>query len=455
MNDNKEIKKKSGLKDKLDTMNPVKSGSPLNPVGKELFLKTDDKSGLSDKEIVGALGILLSKAVTGRCRILIIPPDITRSNSGAGKITAAIYNMLKDKCSIDVMPALGTHMPMDGCELEEMFGKDIPGDRYIVHNWRTDVVKVGEVPAVYVSKASDGLVNESIDAEVNRKLLDNSYSLIISVGQVVPHEIAGMANYSKNIFVGCGGRNMISKSHMLGAFYGAEKIMGRADSPVRKVFDYAEKHFLSGIPLLYILTVTTQFNGKTAVNGIFAGRRRKVFEEAARLSIEKNLTYVDKPLKKVVVYLDEKEFKTTWLGNKAVYRTRMAIEKGGELVILAPGVRKFGEDDGNDGIIRKYGYCGREKVLELCGKREDLKSNLSAASHLIHGSSDGKFTITYAVKRISKQEIEKAGYIYMDYDKAVQRYDPEILKDGYNKLEDGEEIYYISNPALGLWTVKK
>jgi len=355
---------------------------------------------------------------------------------------------------VDIMPALGTHEPMTKEEIREMFGEEIPYDRFITHNWKTDVVKIGEVPSGFVKEVTEGLMDSSIEVEINKRLLDKSYDLIISVGQVVPHEVIGMANYNKNIFVGCGGSRMINVSHMVGAFYGMERIMGRDHSPVRKIFDYAEEKFLADIPLIYVLTVTTAMGGNVTIHGLFIGRNRKLFEQAVALSQQKNLTFLDKPLKKVVVYLDEKEFKTTWLGNKAIYRTRMAIEDNGDLIVLAPGVRKFGEDNENDRLIRKYGYVGREKILKMVMENEDLQNNLSVAAHLIHGSSDGRFNITYAVKHLTKEEVEKAGFRYMPLEEALEKYDPKKLQDGMNVLEDGSEVFYISNPALGLWADK-
>lgn len=406
---------------------------------------------ISDSELKEALlGALEGRQLN---KVLLLPPDYTRLYSGAGKITAVYYEALKDICEVDIMPALGTHEPMTREEFTAFFGSGVPFERMIVHNWRTDVVKLDEVPADFVSEVSDGLVNTKIDVEVNRRIVDPSYDLIISIGQVVPHEVVGMANYSKNIFVGCGGSNMINSSHMLGAFYGMERIMGKDHSPVRKVFDYAQEHFLTAVPLLYVLTVTTNKGDDTFIHGLFIGEHRDVFEQAVKLSQDINLTYVDEPFKKVVVYLDEREFKSTWLGNKAVYRTRMAIADGGELIILAPGVRKFGEDDENDRLIRKYGYVGRENVLRLVDENEDLRANLSVAAHLIHGSSDGRFSITYCTEKLTADEVRGVSFGYMPYSEAIKKYDPTALKDGYNTV-DGEKIFYISNPALGLWTTK-
>lgn len=386
-------------------------------------------------------------------KVLILPPDYTRMYSGAGKITNMYYNLLKENCIVDIMPALGTHRPVTKEESEAFFGKAFPYEKLIVHNWRKDVVKIGEVPSEFVKSVSEGLVETKIDVEINKRLLDKSYDLVISIGQVVPHEVVGMANYSKNIFVGCGGSSMINSSHMLGAFYGLERIMGRDFSPVRKVFDYAEENFIKDIPLMYVLTVTTtNEKDETLIHGIYIGRSRELFEMSVDKSQKMNMTKLQKPIKKAVVYLDPREFRSTWLGNKAVYRTRMAMEEGGELIVLAPEVKKFGEDDENDRLIRRYGYVGRAKVLELVKKEEDLKNNLSVAAHLIHGSSDGKFKVTYCTKHLTKEEVESVGFNYMPYDEAVKKYDPRKLEDGYNTV-GGEEIYYISNPALGLWIV--
>jgi len=395
----------------------------------------------------------LAKSLEGRDlkKVLILPPDFTRMYSGAGKITEIYYDLLKDTCQVDIMPALGTHAPMTEEEWKAFFGS-VPFDKMIVHNWRTDVVKVGEVPASFVSQVSEGLVNNSIDVEVNRRLVDPSYDLILSVGQVVPHEVVGMANYGKNLFVGCGGSSMINSSHMLGAFYGMERIMGKDFSPVRRVFDYAEQHFLAHIPLVYVLTTTTNKGDEVTIHGLYIGRERSNFEAAVKKSQQINLTHMKQRLKKVVVYLDPREFKSTWLGNKSIYRTRMAIADGGELIVLAPAVGRFGEDDQNDRLIRKYGYVGRENVLKLveAPENEDLRENLSVAAHLIHGSSDGRFRITYCAGKLTEEEVRGAAFNYMSYEEASAKYDPAKLTDGFNTV-DGEEIFYISNPALGLW----
>lgn len=418
---------------------------------KDLILRETADTGISDAALAAAIGESVVDC-RGVRKLLLIVPDFTRYHSNAGRIANLYYHLFKnsrDRCRVDLLVALGTHAAMTRGECDAMYG-DIPYKHFTMHNWRTGIKKLGVVPGEFVAGVSEGLVSTPIDVEVNGKLWDG-YDLVLSIGQVVPHEVAGMANHSKNIFVGCGGSSMINSSHILGAFYGMERIMGRDHSPVRKVFDYAAEHYLKDLPLYYVLTVTTALDGKIHTHGLYIGKERRYFEEAISHAQQTNLTFVGAPLKKVVVFLDGGEFKSTWLGNKSVYRTRMAIADGGELIVLAPGVDKFGEDAVIDGLIRKYGYAGREAVIRQCAENRDLRDNLSAAAHLIHGSSDGRFSITYCTRLLTRAEIEGVHFNYRPYDEAAAQYDPGKLTQGFNTLPSGEEFYYIPNPALGLW----
>lgn len=393
-----------------------------------------------------------------RNKVLAIPPDYTRFPSRAGELTEFTWQYFGPRLT-DVLPALGTHTPMSAKQIAHMFGS-MPASLIREHDWRNDVVTLGEVPAAFVKEVSGGAVDFPWPAQVNKLLVNGKYDLILSIGQVVPHEVVGMANYNKNIFVGTGGVEGINKSHFIGAVYGMEKMMGRADTPVRRIFNYASEHFAKHLPIVYVQTVVglDKTDGKIKTRGLFVGDDFEVFDKAAKLALQVNFEMVQAPLKKVVVYLDPSEFKSTWLGNKSVYRTRMAIADGGELIVLAPGLKEFGEDKEIDRLIRKYGYFGTPATLKACKENQELRDNLSAAAHLIHGSSEGRFTITYCPGgtpgNLSKQEIEGVGFRYANLEEMIKKYDPKVLKDGPSTLPDGEEIYYISNPALGLWAFK-
>ncbi len=391
------------------------------------------------------------RALGPKRRVLAIPPDFTRFNSYAGPLTE-MANDYYGEVLTDVMPALGTHSPMTDSQISTMFGS-VPRGKFRVHDWRNDVVTVGEVPASYVHELSEGRVDFSWPAQVNKLLLDPSFDLILSIGQVVPHEVIGMANYTKNIFVGVGGSAGINRSHYLGATYGMERIMGRAHSPVRDVMEYARVHFIPQLPIVYVQTVLAKDleTRKMVLKGLFIGDDFECFRRAAELSLETNFIMVEKPLKKCIVWLDPEEFKSTWLGNKAVYRTRMALADGADLIVLAPALKEFGEDKTIDGLIRKYGYKGTPHTLEATRTNRELQDNLSASAHLIHGSSEGRFRITYCPgHEMTREEIEGVGFDYAPIEEMMEKYKVSSLKDGWNTV-GGEEVYYISNPALGLW----
>jgi nickel-dependent lactate racemase len=403
---------------------------------------------LSSGELRDLLFAALEK-LGKRAKVLAVPPDQTRSASRAGELTNFAWNYYEDALRA-VLPALGTHKAMPPERITRMFG-EVPLSLFHVHNWREDVETIGVVPREFIYAQSEGKLDFEWPAQVNRLISQGDFDLILSIGQVVPHEVIGMANYNKNILVGTGGPDSINRSHYLGAVYGMERIMGRADNPVRRVLNYAAFHFLSRLPIVYVLTVVGRNeSGTTVVRGLFVGDDAECFQQAADLSFRVNFTLMPKPVRKAVVYLDPQEFHSTWLGNKAIYRTRMAMADGGELIVLAPGVAAFGEDDTIDALIRKYGYHGTESTMAMVQKNKDLAGDLSAAAHLIHGSSEGRFRITLCPGRLTRKEVEGAGFAFGELGQMMQLYDPAKLQQGWNHVRS-EEVYFIESPGLGLW----
>ncbi|MGA2537386.1 MAG: lactate racemase domain-containing protein [Terracidiphilus sp.] len=406
------------------------------------------ETDLSPEHLNQLLAEALSK-LGPRHRVLAVPPDQSREHSRAGDLTRYAWKFFGDRLKA-VLPALGTHTPMRHDQLTHMFG-EVPNHLFHVHNWRTDIDTLGEVPADFVREKSEGKVTYAWPAQVNRLISRGGFDLILSIGQVVPHEVIGMANYTKNILIGTGGREGINRSHFLGAVYGMERIMGRAENPVRSVLNFAADHFLRSMPIVYVLTVVgRRAEGGLAVRGLFIGDDSECFHLAAELSLKVNFEIVDQPIHKAVVYLDPLEFHSTWLGNKAVYRTRMALADGAELIILAPGVKEFGEDKTIDAMIRKYGYRGTPATLAAVDANPDLADDLGAAAHLIHASSDGRFQITWCPGHLTREEIEGVGFKYADLNSMLERYNLDKLGQGYNQI-GGEKIFFIGNPGLGLW----
>ena len=403
---------------------------------------------LSHEQLKQLLTETLAK-LSPRANVLAVPPDQSREHSRAGELTRYAWEYYGDKLKA-VLPAIGTHTPMRPDQIARMFCR-MPQELFRTHNWRTDIETLGEVPAEYIREQSEGKLDYSWPAQVNKLISSGGFDLILSIGQVVPHEVIGMANYTKNILIGAGGREGINRSHYLGAVYGMERIMGHAENPVRNVINYAAGKFLRNLPIIYVHTVVgRKSEGGLAVRGLFIGDDADCFLKAAELSLKVNFEMVEEPIRKAVVFLDPAEFHSTWIGNKAIYRTRMALADGAQLIVLAPGVHEFGEDKGIDKLIRKYGYGGTPATLEAVRKNPDLGSDLSAAAHLIHGSSEGRFTITWCPGHLSKEEVQSVGFEYGDLNEMLKKYDPAKLRHGYNKVA-GEEIFFVANPGLGLW----
>lgn len=399
-------------------------------------------------------------AIGPRTRVLAVPPDFTRFNSRSGILTRFTYDHYGATLT-DILPALGTHVPMPSAQIKKMYA-GVPESLFRVHDWRHDVVTVGELDSAFVHQATDGVYDRPWPAQLNKLIWKGGHDLILSIGQVVPHEVTGMANHAKNLFVGCGGKAGIDESHFIGAAYGMERMMGRADTPTRRLLNEGLARFCGHLNIVFVLTVVgPAAPGEAAdphglvTRGVFIGTGTDCFEQACRLSLLVNFRLLDEEPETVVCHLDPEEFHTTWLGNKSVYRTRMAIKTGGELIVLAPGLKGFGEDPGIDALIRRYGYRTTPEIMDAVRTNTDLAGNLSAAAHLIHGSSEGRFSVTYCTdpSKLSQADIEGVGYGWADHATMVARYDPSKLTDGWNHV-GGKRIYYISNPALGLWAYR-
>lgn len=468
--------------------------NPLSPLVCAIVARDDERDdGIHDERLRNELNSFLDK-LGAREDVFLLPPDYTRFHSKAGKITQMIAEYYKlipsaqdnsttspypTPSEFKIMPALGTHAPMTSDQIKSMYGSELgklnknddddsSKNPFMVHDWRNDVVTIGHVASDMVKTATNGMVEEEWPAQLNKAVWEkrkelhndsnntksNNYPLVLSIGQVVPHEVMGMANFNKNLFVGVGGLEAINLSHFIGAVYGMEKMMGRAQNPLRAILNTASEEFLEkSLDLWYVLTVVAP-NG--TLQGLFIGNTIECYNKACELSMIVNFSLLDRSPKKMVVYLDPDEFHSTWLGNKSIYRTRLAIADGGQLIVLAPGIRKFGEDETVDGLIRKYGYVGTPKIMDFLEQDTtgQLKANLGAVAHLIHGSTEGRFNVTYCPGHLTKEETEGVGFGYAPLSEMLKSYDPTKLSIGWNTDPNtGEEFFYISNPALGLWAV--
>jgi nickel-dependent lactate racemase len=394
--------------------------------------------------------------ITAYKRVLLLPPDITRAHAGVGWITEHFYNLLvAEGADVHVIPTLGQHVPHTPEDNRWMFGS-IPEEKIHVHDWKNGVTNVGTVPAEFVKEATGGAVDWEMPIDLNTMTVTEDWDLIINIGHVVPHEVLGYANHNKNYFIGLGGKRLLGSSHMASAVYGIENNLGNLITPVRHCFNYAEEQFLGHLKDVYFQVVMDYDDTSQLVHtGVYVGDDLETYLDAARASKAQNITAFDEPVDKIVAVMQADEFRATWVANKAVYRTRMAIADGGELLVIAPGVERFGEQPEVDELIRKYGYLSQAEVLELYATQADMQDIPHGTAHLVHGSSEGRFTITYAPGGLSQEDIESVGYQYMSLEDALERYNPEVMKDGWNEMPDGERVFYISTPSAGLWATKE
>ena len=382
-------------------------------------------------------------------RVLIIPPDITRLSSGAGRLAQVAYRVWGARVAA-LLPATGSHRPMSNRQLRQMFGI-IPQKLFLTHHWQRNLQEVGTLSADWIHSQSGGRLTQPCRVALNKAILDGGWDCILSIGQVTPHEVAGFSNYSKNIIIGTGGREFIEASHYLSALCGIENILGTLDNPVRKLIDHALARLAPQLPLLYALTVTQPDNNGTPIPaGLYVGDTRRCFEEAAHHSKAININQLATPLKRAVVYLNPQEYRSLWLANKAIYRLRMALAPGGELIIIAPGVAHYAEDSTRNNLIGRYGYRGIDSIQEAV-RHGELTPHLATAAHLMHGSSEGRFRVIYCTTKLSATHIRRVGYEWGNIARMRTRYLASAPQPGINHDNQGEEFYFVTHPGAGLW----
>jgi carbohydrate kinase (thermoresistant glucokinase family) len=427
--------------------------------GPDAALEADDLDVIAD-------ALAGSVIDTGATRVLLVPPDQTRAFARAGELTWRLERRLQHRgCEVAILPALGTHREMDDDDARLLFGGQRDAQGLLVHDWRDGVAELGRFRSDEVVALSDRLLDTEVVMEVASALLGD-WDLVVSLGQVVPHEVAGMAGYTKNLVVGLGGPSFIGASHLLGALVGIETIMGEPANPVRDLVDTAfDRMVAPRLNVHFVLTVVEDGPQGETLRAVLSGRGgtgrsgAAAFREAAALSRRCNITVVDEPWGRASCWLDAQEYRSTWLGNKAVYRARRALATGAELIVLAPGVERFGEDQEIDRLIRRHGYAGREAVLAAAAVDAELRASPGTMAHLIHGSSEGRFSITYCTDPdgggLSPEELASVGYGWRPLaDELAHLGVDATTPTGAAVDAHGERFAHVAQPALGLWVAR-
>ncbi len=337
------------------------------------------------------LRVIVAEALDGielRERVLAIVPDKTRDDNTDLLFPFASEILAQKKVAqFDVLIAQGTHGPMTEAEkLEKIGWGNIPFGsvgHIFDHQWNREdeLVTLGELSAERIAELTDGLMHESVPVRLNALLAPGKYDTVLVFGATMPHEVAGFAGGAKYFFPGVAGPELTHLTHWLGALATIENVIGRVETPTRRVIEAAAA-FVSAHVISFTSVSTRDQNG-LRTHALFAGDIYEAFRRAAAVSREVHIKYIGRKYKRVVALLD-RHYDELWVGGKASYKLGSVIEEGGELIIYAPHLTQLSATHGR--LIEKYGYAPLEQVREMVEGSDELRANLCVAAHLAHVS---------------------------------------------------------------------
>ncbi|HST23503.1 MAG TPA: lactate racemase domain-containing protein [Blastocatellia bacterium] len=381
---------------------------------------------LSLKEMQAIVRAALADVGRG-ARVLAIIPDKTRDdNTDLLFPFAAEALASRGVAQFDALVAQGTHQPMTEEEKRLKTGAAhavLPGlGKIYDHKWdqAEELVTIGELSSERVRELTEGLIDRSILLQVNRLLTPRLYDTVLVFGATVPHEVAGFSGGAKYFFPGVSGPELTHVTHWLGALATIENIIGRVETPTRRMIEAAAE-FISARVISFNSVVTRDDDGRIRTHALFAGDIREALRQAAEVSRKVHIKYTGRKYWRVVALLDE-HYDEMWVGGKASYKLGSIIEDGGELLIHAPHLRSISETHGR--LIERYGYAPLEVVAEMVNSSAELTANLCVAAHLAHVSyasrkdDRGRIVPRYSITLASSIDEATCTHVnlgYMDY----------------------------------------
>jgi len=328
------------------------------------------------------------RSVLPGSRVLAVISDRTRDDN-----TDLLFPMISQElaaigaASLDGLVAQGTHPAMSDADKRAKIGAgraELPLLGSIFdHHWDTpsELVTLGSLSKSQVSLLTEGLMADDVPVRLNARLAPGRYDRILVVGATVPHEVAGFAGGAKYFFPGVAGPELTHFTHWLGALAAIENVIGRVETPTRRVIEAAADRVRT--PVIAFTSVSTRDASGLHTHALFAGGLRETVRQAAAVSAQAHIRYVGRRYRRVIALLDE-HYDEMWVGGKASYKLGGIIENGGELVIYAPHLTGISTTHG--AMIEKYGYAPLEQVREMVEGSDELRANLCVAAHLAHVS---------------------------------------------------------------------
>lgn len=322
-------------------------------------------------------------------RVLAIIPDKTRDdNTHVLFPLVAEFLAQRDVASFDALVAQGTHPPMSREQKLSKIGLENFSGRLFDHRWDEpeELIVLGELSASTVKELTGGLIEQAVPVSINKLLAPGVYDTVLVFGATVPHEVAGFAGGAKYFFPGVAGPELTHTTHWLGALAEIENIIGRVETPTRRLIE-AAADLIAARVISFNSVVSRKADGELVTYGLFTGDIKEAFRRAAEVSKQVHIRYTGRKYKTVVALLDP-HYDEMWVGGKASYKLGAVIEDGGELIIYAPHLTKLSETHG--ALIEKYGYAPLESVRDMLGASPELRENLCIAAHLAHVAYAGR-----------------------------------------------------------------
>lgn len=391
--------------------------------------------------------------VPAGARVLAIVPDKTRDDNTALLFPLAAQALVEKRIAkLDALIAQGTHPPMTPTQKGAKLGighSGIPGLGHVFdHQWdRSEALfTLGELDAECVRRLTEGLIGEAVPVRLNALLAPSLYDIILVFGGTVPHEVAGFAGGAKYFFPGVAGPELTHMTHWLGALATIEKVIGRVETPTRRLIEAAAAFVAA--PVIAFTSVTTRDGKGVRTHALFAGDMKESFRRAAEVSKQVHIKYTGRRYRRVVALLDP-HYDELWVGGKASYKLGSIIEEGGELIIYAPHLNRLSATHGR--LIEKYGYRPLEQVREMVEWSDELRANLCVAAHLAHvsyaarksaeGPTVPRYRITLA-SSVAEEVCRRVNLGYLDH-RSFRRGEFQRDPDTLTVENAGRDLYLV------------
>lgn len=317
-------------------------------------------------------------------RVLFIIPDNTRSMP-MPLVFRALFETLHGRVKqMDYLIALGTHPPMSkeminrlvGVTAEERAGKyrDVG---IFNHAWQdpASLACIGTISEDEIARISGGLMRQSVDVAINRRVLD--YDMVCIAGPVFPHEVVGFSGGNKYFFPGVAGADILNLFHWLGALISNYVINGTKHTPVREVVNTAA----ALIPVEKCCFCFSVIGKKT--KAVFFGAPESAWERAAALSAKIHIVYKQHPFKSVLA-MAPPMYDEIWVAGKCMYKLEPVVADGGELIIYGKHIHEVSVTHG--ALIKKIGYHVRDYFTAQLDKFQDIPGGILAHSTHVRGA---------------------------------------------------------------------